>query len=173
MFSIVTMTTVRWHSWGHTFLSWTGEMNDIESHRLICLRINKIWSVRVGRWHWDDIRYSHLMRMLPHVIVVLVQHLLLRGSRMGGVRACREIVSLTIDSDTLVSTSAECVSWTNRPLMVLWYNSLNKRWTIFLCDVSWLSIFCCPHILTKAVLLHWHQISKELLVQSCIVSFPL
>lgn len=28
---------------------------------------------------------------------------------MGGVRACREIVSLTIDSDTLVSTSAESV----------------------------------------------------------------
>lgn len=64
----------------------------------------------MGRWHCDDIHHSHLMRMLAHVIVVSMQHLLLRGSGMGAAGACREIVSLTIGSDTLISASAEHVS---------------------------------------------------------------
>lgn len=51
------------------------------------------------------------MRMLAHVIVVSMQHLLPRGSGVGWVEgSCREIVSLTIDSDMLISASAERVS---------------------------------------------------------------
>lgn len=33
--------------------------------------------------HCDDIHHSHLMRMLAHVIVVPVQHLLLRVKQEG------------------------------------------------------------------------------------------
>lgn len=67
----------------------------------------------MGRWHRDDIHCSHLMRIQAHVIVVSVRHLLLRGgggSGLGGVRARREIFSFTIDSDMVVSVSAEHVS---------------------------------------------------------------
>lgn len=37
----------------------------------------------VGRWHRDDIHYSHLMSILAPVIVLSVQHLLLREKRDG------------------------------------------------------------------------------------------
>lgn len=65
-----------------------------------------------GRWHCNDIHHSHLMRTLARVIVVLMQHLLLGGSRAGGVDegTFREIFSLAIDSDTLISMVAERVS---------------------------------------------------------------
>lgn len=43
--------------------------------------------------------------------------------------------TLTIDTDTLKSKGADPVSWTNRLLMTLCCNSLNKCWTIYLCDV--------------------------------------
>lgn len=52
------------------------------------------------------------MRTPARVIVVLMQHLLLGGSGVGGVGegTFREIFSLAIDSDTLISTVAERVS---------------------------------------------------------------
>lgn len=59
------------------------------------------------------------MRMLECVIVVSVQHLLLREAGWAEWWVCGEIVSLTIDSDTLIRAGAELVSRTNRPLMAL------------------------------------------------------
>lgn len=62
----------------------------------------------------------------------------------------------------LISAIAECVSRTSRPLMTLWYNSLNTRWTIYLSDVCYLSVPLPPTHPRKAVFLQRCQFFMEL-----------
>lgn len=108
------------------------------------------------------------MRILVCVVVVSMQHLLLSRKQDGWGEGLQGH-SPTINSDMLVSMSAENVSWTNSPLIDLWCNSLNEHWAIYLCNVLFVHSLLPTHP-CKAVCLQ-RRLIPELQIQTVHYDF--
>lgn len=155
--------------------SWNGEMNGMErdeanlfvrKHNWGC-----VWGRDGKRWHvpftFDE--DTSTCNCCFNTTSVAKESTVGWGVVVGVGGCCRKIVWLTIDSDMSISVSAYRVSWTNRPLIALWCNSLNKRRTVYLYDVSYLYVRLPPTHPCEAVFL---QSSIMKLYLGCVLSFP-